>query len=101
MTPQEAAAAVEQEDSNVKGWKRSVEALETSTFHGRFAPEIATLVHMCRTEHEKAQRRLVAAQEQVSKPMGDWNKQAAGAAIPKAQFEPFDPAVKKPAEVAH
>ncbi len=77
MQPENLQAIAETEEKNVKGWARALEALETSTFHGRYAIEIANLMGMAKTELDGSRKRLDAVLEQIKHPAPEWNKKPA------------------------
>ena len=59
----------QREEQNIKVSKRWLEALETSTFHGRYARDIADLVGYLNMEHDAGKKRLDAIVAKLKMPM--------------------------------
>lgn len=77
-TPEQLATGFEE---SMKNWKRASEALETCTFHGRYAREIAGLIEFSKVAFEKDKQNFEKALDQIKTPKPAWNKpEAVGAA---------------------
>ena len=62
----------QREEQNIKVSKRWLEALESSTFHGRYARDIADLVGYLNMEHDAGKKRLEAIVAKLKMPMAEF-----------------------------
>ena len=74
LTPQQAA---EREELQVKEWSNVIDALESCTFHGRYAGEISRLIAISKHERKGAKARLDEAVDKIKHPVPEWKPKTA------------------------
>jgi hypothetical protein len=72
------------EQSAVKEWQNSLDAMDSCTFHGRYAESVANLKGLCKLQVEEHKKRLDAAIDKVKHPMATFGRPAEGIGAPQA-----------------
>ena len=72
----ELQAEISRHEGNMKQSSKWIEALQTCTFHGRHAEDVAAMIAFLRFQHDAAKRAVAEAMDKVKTPQPEFGKPA-------------------------